>query len=105
MEHNSEGVCWIHVSYAKRPRHLINDNYIQQTKAWEERHNWKKSGYREVVFGDDIVIVSDPYDTSDHKQDGYGIMNAERFYEMWFEGDSTSDGQKKRQQWVVAYPK
>ena len=30
MEHNSEGVCWIHVSYAKRPRHLINDNYIQK---------------------------------------------------------------------------
>ena len=30
MEHNSEGVCWIHVSYSKRPRHLINDNYIQQ---------------------------------------------------------------------------
>lgn len=56
-------------------------------------------------IGDDIVIVSDPYDTSDHKQDGYGIMNAERFYEMWFEGDSTSDGQKKRQQWVVAHPK
>ena len=30
MEHNSEGVCWIHVSYSKRPRHLINDNYIQK---------------------------------------------------------------------------
>jgi hypothetical protein len=30
MEHNSKGVCWIHVSYSKRPRHLINDNYIQQ---------------------------------------------------------------------------
>ena len=30
MEHNSEEVCWIHVSYSKRPRHLINDNYIQQ---------------------------------------------------------------------------
>ena len=30
MEHNSEGVCWIHVSYSKRPRHLIKDNYIQK---------------------------------------------------------------------------
>ncbi len=30
MEHNSQGICWIHVSYSKRPRHLINDNYIQK---------------------------------------------------------------------------
>ena len=30
LEHNSEGACWIHVSYSKRPRHLINDNYIQK---------------------------------------------------------------------------
>ncbi len=30
MEHNSQGTCWIHVSYAKRPRHQINDNYIQK---------------------------------------------------------------------------
>ena len=44
---------------------VINDNYIQQTKAWEERHNWKKSGYREVVFGDDIVIATkDTYQTN-----------------------------------------
>ena len=30
MEHNSQGTCWIHVSYSKRLRHLINDNYIQK---------------------------------------------------------------------------
>ena len=27
LEHNSHEVCWIHVSYSKRPRHLFNDNY------------------------------------------------------------------------------
>ncbi len=30
MEHGKNGGTWIHVSYSKRPRHLINDNYIQK---------------------------------------------------------------------------
>lgn len=29
--------------------------------------------------GDDVLIVADPYDTTDHNQDGYGIYGAERF--------------------------
>ena len=28
---------------------------------------------------DDVIIVADPYDTTDHNQDGYGIYSAERF--------------------------
>ena len=27
----------------------------------------------------DVVIVADPYDTTDHNQDGYGVYSAERF--------------------------
>ena len=30
MEHGKNNGTWIHVSYSKRPRHLINDNYIQK---------------------------------------------------------------------------
>lgn len=29
---------------------------------------------------DDVIIVADSYDTTDHCQDGYGIYGAERFY-------------------------
>ena len=29
--------------------------------------------------GDDVIIVADPYDTTDHNQDGYGVYGAERF--------------------------
>lgn len=29
---------------------------------------------------DDVIIVADPYDTTDHNQDGYGVYGAERFY-------------------------
>ena len=28
---------------------------------------------------DDVIIVADLYDTTDHNQDGYGVYGAERF--------------------------
>ena len=31
------------------------------------------------VEQDDVIIVADPYDTTDHNQDGYGVYPAERF--------------------------
>lgn len=33
--------------------------------------------------GDDILIFADPYDTSDHWQDGYSIAPLERFFYSW----------------------
>lgn len=33
--------------------------------------------------GDDILIFADPYDTSDHLQDGYFIYSLERWFTMW----------------------
>ena len=32
---------------------------------------------------DDILICADPFDTSDHRQDGYTIWSMERFYSLW----------------------
>ncbi len=32
---------------------------------------------------DDVIIVADSYDTTDHNQDGYGVYPAERFYYNW----------------------
>jgi len=37
----------------------------------------------EDYSGDDVLIVADPYDTTDHIQDGYNIWGLERFYAMW----------------------
>jgi len=34
-------------------------------------------------IGDDIIILADPYDTSDHWQDGYYYYPAERWFYMW----------------------
>ena len=40
------------------------------------------SGYDDMgteTEQDDVFIVADPYDTTDHNQDGYGVLMAERF--------------------------
>ena len=47
-------------------------------------------GHWQVVIGyddmgaettqDDVMIMADPYDTTDYNQDGYFIYGAERFY-------------------------
>ena len=34
-------------------------------------------------IGDDTLIFADPYDTSDHWQDGYSIFPLEKFFYMW----------------------
>ena len=67
-------------------------DYIQETLAagtpimvgWND---W--GGHWQVIVGydtmgtettqDDVIIVADPYDTTDHNQDGYGVYGAERF--------------------------
>ena len=56
--------------------------------AWND---W--GGYWQVIIGydnmgtettqDDVIIVADSYDTTDHNQDGYGIYGAERFFYNW----------------------
>ena len=67
-------------------------DYIRQTLqagtpiliGWND---W--GGHWQVIIGydtmgtdteqDDVLIVADPYDTTDHNQDGYGVYPAERF--------------------------
>ena len=35
--------------------------------------------------GDDVLVFADPYDTSDHNQDGYYVVSFERYYDAWFD--------------------
>ncbi|MFB0921085.1 MAG: papain-like cysteine protease family protein [Oscillospiraceae bacterium] len=56
--------------------------------AWND---W--GGHWETIIGydtmgtdttqDDVIIVADSYDTTDHNQDGYGVYGAERFWYNW----------------------
>ena len=49
--------------------------------------------------GDDVIIVADPFDTTDHNQDGYGVYGAERliynFTFFDFFGDSPEHARDK----------
>ena len=53
---------------------------------------------------DDVLIFVDPYDTSDHSQDGYSVGNGERFFSMWFDHLMLPESERE-QPWIVAYPK
>ena len=63
-------------------------NYLKEgTPVMIGWNDW--GGHWQVIIGydtmgteveqDDVLIVADPYDTTDHNQDGYGVYPAERF--------------------------
>lgn len=74
--------------------------------GWDE---W--GGHYQVIIGydtmgtdttaDDVLILADPYDTTDHCQDGYVIESFERLYYNWI---NTYDTDIKRYAFIVAKP-
>ncbi len=84
--------CYSAIDAGEEVYDIFTFDYIQQTLAngdpimigWND---W--GGHWQVIIGyddmgtetnqDDVIIVADPYDTTDHNQDGYGIYPAERF--------------------------
>lgn len=52
---------------------------------------------------DDVLIFADPYDTSDHKQDGYAIGSARHFLAMWFD-HSMLPKKERTKPFIVASP-
>lgn len=53
---------------------------------------------------DDVLILADPYDTSDHWQDGYYTYSAERFFYTWHEGACTGKSNPYINPYVIAMP-
>ena len=84
--------CYSAIDAGESVYDIFTFDYIQQTLAagnpimigWND---W--GGHWQVIIGydtmgtettqDDVIIVADPYDTTDHNQDGYGVYGAERF--------------------------
>ena len=54
---------------------------------------------------DDVLIFADPYDVTDHKQDGYYTYPLGRFFGMWREGPCAEKAQPYLQPFVAAWPK
>ncbi len=101
--------CYSAIDAGEDVYDIFTFDYIQETlKAgnpimigWND---W--GGHWQVIIGydnmgtettqDDVIIVADPYDTTDHNQDGYGVYGAERFlynftFYNFFEGDEPND--------------
>lgn len=72
------------------------------------------AGHWQVIIGidtcgtdtpyDDVLIFADPYDITDHYQDGYYIFPLSRFFGMWREGPCAGKEHPYNQPFVVAYP-
>jgi len=88
---------------------FLKNQIVQGNPVVIEWVDW--AGHWQVVIGyddmgtpnieeDDVLIMADPYDTSDHLQDGYYIVPADRFQYMWFDHDLQPDGQQN-QQWII----
>ena len=54
---------------------------------------------------DDVLIFADPYDVTDHKQDGYYTFPLGRFFGMWREGPCAEKALPYQQPFVAAWPK
>ena len=76
--------------------------------------NVEFGGYWHVIIGidtmgtdnvyDDVLIFADPFDTSDHNQDGYSIESLDRFFSMWFD-HAMLPKNERQQPWLVAMPR
>ena len=72
------------------------------------------TGHWQVVIGldecgndnpdDDVLILADPYDVTDHYQDGYYTFPYSRFFEMWREGVCAQKDVPYEQPFVAAWP-
>jgi hypothetical protein len=96
---------------------VFTPNYIQETLkdntpimvGWND---W--GGHWQVIIGydtmgtdiknDDVLIVADPYDTTDHNQDGYGVYGAERFLNNFTFYDFFPDEELNDTVFLVATP-
>lgn len=73
------------------------------------------AGHWQVIIGidtcgsegpyDDVLIFADPYDITDHAQDGYYIFPLSRFFGMWREGPCARKQDPYKQPYVIAWPK
>ena len=90
---------------------FVDENLKQGIPIMVENVEW--GGHWRVIIGhdtmgdanevNDVLILADPYDTSDHNQDGYSFVSAERFYYMWFDAQLFREKEKMRQ-WLTAVP-
>ena len=84
-----------------------NFRYTAEMCDWTD---W--GGHWQVIIGidtcetddpyDDVLIMADPYDVTDHNKDGYFVVPLGRFFYMWREGICAHKSNPYEQPFVVA---
>ena len=92
-------------------KNFVIENLKNNVPIMVENVEW--GGHWRVIIGyddlgtgstlDDVLIMADPYDTCDHKQDGYAVNNGEKFYSMWFDHSMLPEEQAN-QPFITAHP-
>jgi hypothetical protein len=93
---------------------LLKTNMAENRVTMTANIEW--GGHWMVIIGyddmgtkdtnDDVLIFADPFDTTDHNQDGYYVLSAERFYTMWqISGHNFEEGYNNYQFVTVAQKK
>ena len=90
---------------------FVRENLSAGIPIMAENVEW--GGHWRVIIGydtmgtgseaDDVLIMADPYDTSDHQQDGYAVNSAERFFYMRFDHSMLPEDQRV-QPFITAHP-
>lgn len=90
---------------------FVDDNLRNDIPIMVENVDW--GGHWKVIIGhdtmgdtsgtNDVLLFADPYDTTDHVQDGYGVVPAQRFYYMWFDAHLFRERERQRP-WLTAVP-
>lgn len=93
-------------------RDFVRESLAKGRPIMVENVDW--GGHWRVIIGidtmheastlDDVLIMADPYDTADHRQDGYVAVNGEKFFAMWFD-HSMLPPEEANQPWLIAWPK
>jgi hypothetical protein len=88
------------------------ENFDAGTPVMVDWEDWR--GHWQVAIGidtcntddpyDDVLIMADPYDITDHYQDGYYIVPFGRFFDMWREGPCAQKAELYEQPFVIAVP-
>jgi len=91
---------------------FVLDHLKNNMPIMVENVDW--GGHWRVIIGyddmktadtaDDVLILADSYDTTDHNQDGYGIESVQRFYYMWFDAKLFPKDVQDRQ-WLSVKPR
>ncbi|MBQ6222404.1 MAG: hypothetical protein IJJ44_07315 [Solobacterium sp.] len=100
-------------SEPKEFERYVIDCIDHQTPILVDWVDW--AGHWQVIIGidtcgtedpfDDVLILADPYDVTNHFQDGYYIFPLARFFYMWREGPCAHKNEPYQQPFVATRPK